>query len=70
MSGGNVLKNKTAAGTGDQMVMTVNNFQNVPLSNPAGISISLGGMPSNNIVPITSTVMTNSPINPSSKLDL
>lgn len=55
LAGGGVLSkvSKTATGTNDQMVV----FPNVQLPNQ-NLSISLPGM-SNNIVPITSSVMTN-----------
>lgn len=73
LSGGNVLNkvNKTTVGTGgDQVMVNISNFSNVPLSNPPGISISLGGMSNNNIGPITSTGMPNNVLNPSGMLDL
>lgn len=49
--------NKSATGTSDQMVVNIPNFPNVQLSNQ-NLSISLPGM-TNNIPPITSSVMTN-----------
>lgn len=61
LSGGGVLNKvtKSNTGTGDQMVVNIGNFSLLPNQGP---SISLSGM-SNNIVPITSTVMTNNVLN-------